>query len=315
MALCDVNEEAMEGTIAECERAAGRDVSVFSFRCDVSKEQECVSFRDAVLSKFGVQHVNLLFNNAGISGGGLFVNGSREEWETVFNVCWGGVYLMTRVFLPLLIKAPKAHIINTSSVNGFYASLGPDSPHTSYSSAKFAVKGFTEALLVDMRLNAPHVGVSLALPGHIGTDIVFNSQRQSARFGGVHYMANVRKRLKQSPHISQESKAHLDHATDKQLMELMMQHAAQFRDTGMPASDAATFILNAVEAGEWRLLVGNDAELLDAAVRSNPEKAYQTDVRGRNQFFSEFQSLGGMGNSNLEKQRRRLAHVLKASKL
>ena len=65
--------------------------------------------------------------------------------------------------------------INVSSVNGLWASLGPMIPHTAYSAAKFAVRGFSEALITDLRLNAPHVKVSVVHPGHIGTNIVINS--------------------------------------------------------------------------------------------------------------------------------------------
>ena len=94
-----------------------------------------------------------------------------------FAVCWGGVYWGTRAFLPLLAASDEGHLINTSSVNGFWAALGPDRPHTAYSSAKFAVKGFTEALITDLRVHAPHVGVSLVMPGHVGTGIVRSSIR------------------------------------------------------------------------------------------------------------------------------------------
>ena len=92
-------------------------------------------------------------------------------------MCWGGVYYGTRAFLDLLVAADEGHIVNTSSVNGFWASIGPDRPHTAYSAAKFAVKGFTEALLTDLRVNAPHVKASVVMPGHIGTSIVQNSMR------------------------------------------------------------------------------------------------------------------------------------------
>src|SRR5207245_459981 len=77
----------------------------------------------------------------------------------------------------MLIAADEAHIVNTSSVNGFWASLGPDRPHTAYSAAKFAVKGFTEALITDFSLNAPHIKCSVVMPGHIGTDIPANPRR------------------------------------------------------------------------------------------------------------------------------------------
>ena len=74
----------------------------------------------------------------------------RDQWEQTFAVDWGGVYLGCRVFLPLLSAAEAGAVVNTSSVNGFYASVGPDRPHTAYSAAKFAVKGFTEALMGDL---------------------------------------------------------------------------------------------------------------------------------------------------------------------
>ena len=74
-----------------------------------------------------------------------------------------------------LIKSDEGHLINTSSVNGFWASLGDGVPHTSYSAAKFAVKGFSEAMLNDFKVNAPHLNVSLVMPGHIGTEISQNT--------------------------------------------------------------------------------------------------------------------------------------------
>ena len=80
---------------------------------------------------------------------------SREEWERTFNICWSGVYHCTRAFLPMLQKAEEGHIVNTSSVNGFWASVGPRIPHTAYSAAKFAVKGFTEALITDCGSTRP----------------------------------------------------------------------------------------------------------------------------------------------------------------
>ena len=102
---------------------------------------------------------------------------AREEWERTFNICWGGVYLCTRAFLPMMLQADAAHIVNTSSVNGFWASVGPRVSHTAYCAAKFAVKGFTEALIADLRLNAPHIKCSVVMPGHIGTSIVANSRK------------------------------------------------------------------------------------------------------------------------------------------
>ena len=119
--------------------------------------------------------MDLVFSNAGTGGAGSFINDPREKWERVFAVDFWGVYHCARVFLPLLMKSPEGVLVNTSSVNGFWASLGAGIPHTAYSTAKFAVKGFSEALIEDLRISAPHVRVVLVMPGHVATNIVTNS--------------------------------------------------------------------------------------------------------------------------------------------
>ena len=161
-------------------RRAAKDApdgtTVTAHGCDVADEASVERFRDEVLAQHGRDHINLLFNNAGIGGGGSFLLAKREEWDRTFAIDWGGVYNCSRAFVPLLVASDEGYLVNTSSVNGFWASLGPGMPHTAYSAAKFAVKGFSEALLEDFRINAPHVKVSVVMPGHIGTDIVINSR-------------------------------------------------------------------------------------------------------------------------------------------
>ena len=85
-------------------------------------------FRDAVAKEHDTDKLHLLFNNAGIGGGGSLIANSRAQWEKTFNICWGGDYLCPRAFLPMLMNASEGHIVNTSSVNGFWASLGPGVP-------------------------------------------------------------------------------------------------------------------------------------------------------------------------------------------
>ncbi len=167
----------MAQTRALCEGDAPSDTRISTFVADVSDETRVLAFQKAVAAEHETDHINLLFNNAGIGGGGSFVRDGRDEWEKTFEVCWSGVYYCTRAFLPMLLASSEGHLINTSSVNGFWASLGPLSAHTAYSAAKFAVKGFTEALVNDFRNNAPHLKVSLVMPGHIGTSIIINSGR------------------------------------------------------------------------------------------------------------------------------------------
>ena len=87
------------------------------------------------------------------------------------------MYYCARAFLPLLIASGDGVLVNTSSVNGLWAALGPGMPNTAYGAAKFAVRGFTEALIEDLRSNAPQVRVAVVMPGHVGTDIVGNTFR------------------------------------------------------------------------------------------------------------------------------------------
>ena len=177
VAACDWHADDVAETAASAQAGAPPGVQVTGHACDVSDEAQVLRFRDELLQAHGGDHVDLVFSNAGIGGGGSFVTDSREEWERTFAVDWWGVYYCARVFLPLLIASGDGVLVNTSSVNGFWASLGPGMPNTAYSTAKFAVRGFSEALIEDLRVNAPHVRVAVVMPGHVGTDILVNTRR------------------------------------------------------------------------------------------------------------------------------------------
>ena len=133
-------------------------------------------FRDELLDAHASDHVNLVFSNAGLGGGESFVTRTREVWERTFAADWWGAYYCARTCLPLLIASGNGVLVNTSSVNGFWAALGPGLPNTAYATSKFAIKGFSEALIEDLRSNAPQVRVAVVMPGHVGTNIT-NSRR------------------------------------------------------------------------------------------------------------------------------------------
>jgi NAD(P)-dependent dehydrogenase (short-subunit alcohol dehydrogenase family) len=284
VAMCDVSPDDMADSATLALAGAPEGTRVSTFVADVSDEAQLLAFAQHVRDEHGTDHIHLLFNNAGIGGAGSFVTDPRAEWEKTFAVCWGGVYLSTRAFLPLLLAAPEGHVINTSSVNGFWASLGPGIPHTAYSAAKFAVKGFTEALITDFRINAPHLRASVVMPGHIGTSIVINSQRAFGREPKemtTEQLAEVR---------DQMAKRGLDltGASDDDLRLGMQAQAESFRDDApMTAAEAATVILDGVRAGEWRILVGDDAHALDALVRQSPTEAYDEGFATRIFRFTE----------------------------
>src|SRR3979409_1179244 len=177
-ARCNGPTEAMAETKRVCEaEKRPQGLRVTTHVADVSIEDHLKRFRDELIEQQATDKIHLLFNNAGIGGGGSLFTSTREQWERTFNICWGGVYLGVRTFLPMLMKADEGHIVNTSSVNGVWASVGTGVAHTAYSAAKFAVKGFTESLMNDLRLNAPHIKCSVVMPGHIGTSIVSNSRK------------------------------------------------------------------------------------------------------------------------------------------
>ena len=285
VAMCDVSADNMAESQALAESAAASGVRITSFVADVSDEANVLAFRDDVAARHG-SHLHLLFNNAGIGGGGSFVVDDRGEWEKTFDVCWGGVYLCTRAFMPMLLAAEAGHVVNTSSVNGFWASLGPSIPHTAYSAAKFAVKGFTEALINDFKMNAPHLQASVVMPGHVGTSIVINSQKAFGREPKElteAQIAQMRDRLAQRG-------MDLSSASDEDIRTGLQFQAEQFRDAApLSAGDAATIILDGVLAGEWRILVGDDAVALDELVRANPEEAYDERLIERLRALGLFQ--------------------------
>src|SRR5689334_19852415 len=177
VAACDWHPDAVAETASLARADAGSGVLVTSHACDVSDEAQVLRFRDELLGQHARDHVDLVFVNAGIGGAGSFVKDGREEWEHTFAVDWWGVYYCARAFLPLLIASGDGVLVNTSSVNGLWAALGPGMPNTAYSAAKFAVRGFTEALIEDLRTNAPQVRVAVVMPGHVGTDILWNTLR------------------------------------------------------------------------------------------------------------------------------------------
>ncbi len=277
VAACDLNADAVAETAAMARADAPPRVRVTSHTCDVSDEAQVLRFRDELLDGHTSDHVNLVFSNAGIGGGESFISGPREVWERTFAVDWWGVYYCARVFLPLLIASGNGVLVNTSSVNGFWASLGPGMPSTAYSTAKFAVKGFSEALVEDLRVNAPGVRVAVVMPGHVGTDIIANSLRarglpEPERMSEAQ-LEELIPRDVQAALIRGGVLPAGSSADD--LRQMLVRFNADFRDKApLSAAGAAAIILDGVRSGAWRILVGQDAKVLDAAVRAKPEAAY-----------------------------------------
>jgi NAD(P)-dependent dehydrogenase (short-subunit alcohol dehydrogenase family) len=277
VAMCDIIDANLEQSLKLCRAEAAQGVRITAHRCDVAEETDIIAFRDAVAIEHERDHINLLFNNAGIAGGGSFVNAPRAVWERTFNICWNGVYLMTRHFLPLLLASDEGHVINTSSVNGFHATLGTF-PHTAYSSAKFAVKGFTEALINDFRFNAPHLHASVVMPGYVGSGIVKNTLEILG--DDVVSLSDAEIELRREQWVRDGIITDPSASADE-VRKLWRTRMANWDQGGLTPDQAATIILDGVRDGEWRILVGPDAVALDEAVRREPGRAYDLDFNAR----------------------------------
>jgi NAD(P)-dependent dehydrogenase (short-subunit alcohol dehydrogenase family) len=272
VAACDVNPDSVAVAAATAWAAAPPGVAVTGHRCDVSDESQVLRFRDELLAQHASDHVDLVFSNAGIGGGGSFVNDSREEWERTFAVDWWGVYYCARAFLPLLIASGDGILVNVSSLNGLWACLGPGMPNNAYSTAKFAVRGFTEALIEDLRTNAPQVRVAVVLPGSVDTDILANTRRAHG-MPGPEDMSD--ERTAEARDFLVTAKLVAPDAPPAAVRETIARLEKAAKDRAqLSAAEAATIILDGVRSGAWRILVGKDVAFVDERVRSRPESAY-----------------------------------------
>ena len=276
VATCDIVQENLEQTLDIGKKEAPQGVRLMGSICDVAKEKEVSKFREQVKDEFRTNHINLLFNNAGIGGGGSFVKSEQSEWERCFNICWFGVYNFSRAFLQMLINSDEGHVINTSSVNGFRASLGGNIPHTAYSAAKFAVKGFTEALINDFRFNAPHLKASVVMPGWVGTDIALNTPKilglKEPKDLSDEEIDEIREAQIKFGDLDSESKS-----SNEEFRRNLEASGTEYKKAPVSSAQAAEIILEGVKNGQWRILIGRDAEALDKAVRKDPLKAYDLD--------------------------------------
>lgn len=276
IAMGDVSAAGLAETERLCrQHRLPQGLRITTHLVDVADRDAVARFQSEVARGHETDKVHLLFNNAGIGGGSSFVVADRDEWERTFDICWGGVYHCTRAFLPMMLAADKGHIVNTSSVNGFWAVIGASMPQTAYAAAKFAVKGFSEALQTDLRLNAPHIECSVVMPGHIGTGIAANTGKVQS--GNESDTLNA-VQLRQARSRIAAAGVDASKMTDAEVEKIVRERARKFlEEAPMTAAEAATVILDGVKTGRWRILVGKDAETLDRRVRAEPERAYEVD--------------------------------------
>jgi NADP-dependent 3-hydroxy acid dehydrogenase YdfG len=222
VAISDVDVEGLAQTEAQL-KAIGAEVK--ADRLDVTEREAFMAYADAVAEHFG--KVNQIYNNAGIAFSGDIEVSQFKDIERVMDVDFWGVVNGTKAFLPHVIASGDGHIINVSSLFGLMSVPG----QAAYNSAKFAVRGFTEALRQEMVLAGHPVGVTTVHPGGIKTAIMRNSTVAEG--------------------LDQEKMAKM---FDKRLARTTPKRAAEI-------------ILEAVRKNNARVLVGADAKALDLLVR------------------------------------------------
>ncbi|GAQ34173.1 short-chain type dehydrogenase/reductase [Mycobacterium pseudoshottsii JCM 15466] len=222
LAISDVDTEGLAQT-EKLVTALGAEVK--TDRLDVTEREAFLAYADAVNEHFG--KVNQIYNNAGIGHTGDVEVCAFEDIDRVMDVDFGGVLNGTKAFLPYLIASGDGHVINVSSVFGLFSVSG----QAAYNAAKFAVRGFTEALRQEMILAGHPVGVTTVHPGGIKTAIARNATAAEG--------------------LDSDELAKM---FDKRVARTSPERAAKI-------------ILGAVRKNKARVLVGPDAKALDIVVR------------------------------------------------
>ncbi|ROZ99315.1 SDR family oxidoreductase [Gordonia sp. OPL2] len=223
VSICDWDAEGLEETRA---RLATMGATVDSKVFDLREQTLVEHYASDVIDKFGA--VNLVFNNAGVDHHGSVTDTSFKDYQRVMDVNFWGVVNMTKALLPQLITANEAHIVNVSSIFGLFG-VGDQS---AYNSSKFAVRGFTEALRIEMLASHPHLKVTCVHPGGVRTSIVKNAT------------------------VSEGT----DH---KRMSEVFDKHL-----TITTPESASKTILRGVRRNQAKVLIGPDAHFFDLSVRA-----------------------------------------------
>ena len=169
LALSDINEATLAETVMLCE-AAGAAAKITSQRVDVADRGAVYAWADQVVADHG--HVNLIFNNAGVALAASIEAMSYEDFEWLMSINFWGVVHGTKAFLPHLKAAGEGHVINMSSVFGLISVPG----QAAYNAAKFGVRGFTDALRMELELNPCGVSCTTVHPGGVKTNIARNAR-------------------------------------------------------------------------------------------------------------------------------------------
>jgi short-subunit dehydrogenase len=206
-------------------------VKVTTHRLDVGEPTEIESFARAAIAAHPA--LNILINNAGVALLGQFGEIDQAQMDWLMNINFWGVVRMTRAFLPHLATRNEAHIVNLSSIFGIVAPPG----NTAYAAAKFAVRGFSESLRHELQTADSPVRLSVVHPGGVATNIVRNSQSGS----GISDNARRAESIERFDRVAKTT-----------------------------PQAAAARIIRGIDKNEPRILIGNDARMMDILQRLRP---------------------------------------------
>src|SRR3984885_11221899 len=229
LALADRDEAGLQTVAAEIAKASQQKVSIH--RVDIGAPEQIADFAQAAVAAH--PGLNIVVNNAGVALLGQFNEIDQTQMDWLMNINFWGVVHSTRAFLPHLAGRSEAHIVNLSSIFGIIAPPG----QTAYAAAKFAVRGFSEALRHELQMANSSVKLSVVHPGGVATNIVRNSR------AGVGVTDNARR----------------------------AQSIERFDAVAKTTPKAAALrIITGIEKNQPRILIGNDARFMDLLQRFRP---------------------------------------------
>lgn len=246
VALSDVDERTLAETAGLVKSTSS--VRVTRKRVDVADRDAVFGWASDVVRDHG--RCNLIFNNAGISYGATVAGAEYEDFERIVDINFWGVVHGTKAFLPHLVASGDGHVVNTSSLFGLIAFPG----QCTYNAAKFAVRGFTEALRVELEITGAPVSATCVHPGGIKTNIARASKTHPSLAQLGIDVENAGKRFERAFRLS--------------------------------ADEAAEIILRGVEKDARRVLVGNDAKLIDLVQRIVPGRYHGLVARSAKRMLA-----------------------------
>jgi len=236
VAISDINLPNLQTTHDKI-KALYPQTRVLVHELDIANKNAVFKWADDVVAHFG--SVNVIINNAGVGLSATVESTSYEDFEWLMNINFWGAVHGCKAFLPHLKKSPWGHIVNVSSLFGLIGT-----PNTSaYNSAKFALRGFSESLRIELMMSHKQVNVSCVHPGGIKTNIANASRDGGDKVGSDAHMSE------------QERQTNFNEKMAK-----------------TTAERAAQIIINGILKKQPRILVGTDAKLLDLLQRFLPVK-------------------------------------------